>query len=390
LFDAGGVGYHQSCTLTLSVNGHDLTGDVLGGPVLCEQSNPSDCYKPIQANCLAIRSVNVTFGSATLTSSVSTLGLSVNCPDTSNCTIKNSQLTGKSREITITNTGSDDATGVVVNHDGLPKDTSVSTFGCATIAAGGGKCVITIKPGATASTNGNDKLCTTGVHVTADGGLSVLVDTYVLSYGCIYQGGFIYSVDDTTTNTGSIGGKTAAITDTYKDQNSLSDRTPDWGGYGTDIGSSLYDDNIQGANEGSANSAAIISALTTNSVSLSDYAAGLCSSWSVDASGAPSCTALNTCYTNWYLPAICELGPYNNSLCTSGSTNIQQQLFENTSIPSTTLGLLNPGFYWSSTESQSSPKINARTEYFKINSSAYTTRNKLTLNRIRCSRALTF
>ncbi len=47
--------YHQSCTLTLTLAGSGLKGDVLGGPILCEQSNPNQCYQPSRANSLAIR-----------------------------------------------------------------------------------------------------------------------------------------------------------------------------------------------------------------------------------------------------------------------------------------------------------------------------------------------
>lgn len=477
------LGYHQSCTLILTVTGSGLKGDVLGGPILCDQSNPNQCYQPSQANSLAIRltqappvqqytvtsssgsngavsqggtqtvnsgtsltftatpdpgygvnqwlvdanlvqsggstyqltnitanhTVSVTFDTVTLTPSVSTLGLSVNCPATSSspdCAKTNDALTGTPRQIKITNTGSPNATNVVVNTSGLPSDALVSPSSCGTIAANGGECVITVTPGATASSNTSSALCTTGVKpegsvsVTADGGLSASVETYVLSYGCIYQGGFIYSVDDTTANTGSIGGKTAAVTDTYPGQPTPSSvATPNWGAYGIDLGSSLYDNNPQGKNNGSANSAAIINALTTNyssppynggsPVPLPDYAAGLCSIMSVDAAGTPSCTAPSSCYTNWYLPAICELAPYDNTNCTSGSSNIQQQLFENTLIPRSTLGLVNASAYSSSTASSSVPALFSMGAYFDTDGFDQLLLGKNRRFGIRCSRALT-
>ncbi|KTD35219.1 NHL repeat protein [Legionella moravica] len=473
------LGYHQSCTLTLTVAGSGLNGDVFGGPILCDQNNSSQCYQPSQANSLAIRltqippvqqytvtssagsngsvspsgsqtvnpgtsliftatpdtnygvgqwlvdgapvqqggatyqltnitanhTVDVTFGTVTLTPSVSMLGLSVNCPAASmspDCAQKNNALTGTPRQITITNTGSGEATNVLVSSSGLPSDASVSPSSCATLAANGGQCVITVTPGAIASANASSALCTTGVQpegsvsVTADGGLSALVNVYVLSYGCIYQGGFIYSIDDTTTNTGSIGGKTAAVGDTYPGQTSVSLATPNWGGAGTSIGSALYETSSQGANNGSANSTAIISALTTNfssppyngasPVPLVNYAAGLCSLLSVNAAGATSCTSPNTCYTNWYLPAICEWGPLG-AICTSGSTNIQQQLYENVLIPSATLGLVSSGFYWSSTENSFNPLNTAWYQF--LGGSFRSTTNKGARIGIRCSRALT-
>lgn len=465
------LSYHQSCTLTLTIAGNDLKGDVQGGPVLCEQSNPNQCYQPGPTDQLAIRlmqtppvqqytvtssadsngsispdgsqtvnagasltftatpasgygvnqwlvdgtlvqtggatwqltniaanhTVNVTFGTVTLTPSTSTLGLSVNCPAAStslDCAQKNNALTGVARQITITNHGSADATNVAISSSGLPSDASVSPSSCGTVAANGGTCVITVTPGAIASSNASNVLCTAGVqpegsvNVTADGGPSTSVTTYILGYGCIYQGGFVYSVDDTTANTGSIAGKTAAITDTYPGQTVPSQTTPDWGGYGTDIGPALHADNVQGANDGSANSAAIISTLTPP-LALSDYAAGLCSTLSVDDAGAPSCTAPNVCYTNWYLPAICEIGPFSAiNICTAGSTNIQQQLFESVLNPAVTFGLVNTGYYWSSTEAASSSDFFAYYERFVSGGSS--TQNATVKNfrlGVRCSRA---
>lgn len=48
------LGYRQSCTLRLSINGSALKGDVVGGPVLCEQGNSNQCYQPSKGNQLHI------------------------------------------------------------------------------------------------------------------------------------------------------------------------------------------------------------------------------------------------------------------------------------------------------------------------------------------------
>ena len=48
------LGYQQSCTLTLSINGSALNGNVIGGPVVCQQGNPNQCYQPSAANSLHI------------------------------------------------------------------------------------------------------------------------------------------------------------------------------------------------------------------------------------------------------------------------------------------------------------------------------------------------
>ena len=44
-----------SCTLTLNVNGATLQGNVVGGPILCQQGNDLQCYQPNSANILRIR-----------------------------------------------------------------------------------------------------------------------------------------------------------------------------------------------------------------------------------------------------------------------------------------------------------------------------------------------
>ncbi|WP_298625924.1 hypothetical protein [uncultured Legionella sp.] len=95
------------------------------------------------SNISTNHTVKVNFDVATLTPSVSTLGLSVNCPTASvspDCAQKNNALTAAPRQITITNTGSVDATNVVVSSSGLSSDALVSPSSCGTIAANGGQC----------------------------------------------------------------------------------------------------------------------------------------------------------------------------------------------------------------------------------------------------------
>jgi hypothetical protein len=40
------LGYQQSCILYLSINGSDLTNNIMRGPVVCTQDNPNQCYQP--------------------------------------------------------------------------------------------------------------------------------------------------------------------------------------------------------------------------------------------------------------------------------------------------------------------------------------------------------
>lgn len=384
-----------TCILTLSINGSALPANyVSNGPVMCQENpngtpNPNQCYQPSLKDTLVITRTT-TPGATTLNTSIpspSILALSANNP------ILNPALTGNARHITITNTGINEATGLSITYPtwpgGTPATTASST--CSATLAAGDTCTITVTPGVNATSSCDTGVVPTPGTITVNAtnvATPVTSDVAVLSYGCIYQGGFIYSVDDTSINTGSIGGKTAAVTDSYPGSALPPVGIPDWGGLGTDIGSALYDTNPQGANNGSANSAAIISALTPPT-SLSDYAAGLCSSLSVNASGTALCTAPNTCYTNWYLPAICELTQFNVFLCIPGSTNIQQQLFENALIPGATLGIADPGDYWSSTEDSSDPQNIALGYYFSTSGGVLTIFTKDSRLGVRCSRALT-
>lgn len=54
------LGGKQSCTLSLSVSGANLDGDVVGGPVLCEQGNQLQCYQPGEGDSLKIQLIPTT------------------------------------------------------------------------------------------------------------------------------------------------------------------------------------------------------------------------------------------------------------------------------------------------------------------------------------------
>ena len=149
----------------------------------------------------------------------------------------------------------------------------------------------------------------------------------------------------------------------------------------------MWDSAIQGANDGSINSSATVSALTTNyssspctlgsPVALDDYAAGRCSQYTT-----PSDAGLI-----WYLPSICELSgasPSNN--CTAGTTSMLNQLWI---LSPAVGGFVNTGYYWSSTE-YAHPSLARLTAWCQRFSSGGSQNYvlKYYLLGVRCSRAL--
>ena len=66
-----------SCTLSLQVNGSQLTQPISNGPIVCEQGSTLQCYRPAQANLLAITQA-AAINAATLTVTSSPLTLTAN------------------------------------------------------------------------------------------------------------------------------------------------------------------------------------------------------------------------------------------------------------------------------------------------------------------------
>ena len=416
--------YLQSCTLSLEVSGSALTSDVIGGPVLCDHGNHLECYQPSLNYSLAVH-----FEHYTLMPSVSTLALSINSP------LVNAALTGNPRQITIENTGSVNATNVSVNTSGLPLGTSISSNTCTGTLDAGASCIITVTPGAVASSDLSSSACTTAgtqpvagtITISADGGLSSQVNAYVLGYGCQYQGGFIYSVDDTTPNTGSIGGKVASLIDLARPSLHASSPVASiiWGSngngsVGADVnytailgtdetsttlapsptipaypGGTPAFTHCNGSSDGSCNSSNILSYYNANRVAggsaptpLTDYAAGLC-------------TATINNYSDWYLPSICEMDTvFGTVTCPAGTqswvVNLSFLIGDPVSLtPSTSCSPPSgtsclAGYYWSSTEYSFGPALSEWFEYFATSGGSYQgSSNKAGLQGVRCSRALT-
>ena len=119
-------------------------------------------------------------------------------------------------------------------------------------------------------------------------------------------------------------------------------------------------------------------ALTAPSTPLSDYAAGICSSYN------------DGVFTDWYLPAICELGVFDVTVggtdagCGSNIDNIQINLFNLGFLA----GLLT---YWSSTEWEGSSGYFAWIQIFDgISAGSQYTQQKNSKDAVRCVRAFDY
>ncbi|STY12530.1 NHL repeat protein [Legionella pneumophila] len=432
-----------SCTLTLNVNGATLQGNVVGGPILCQQGNDLQCYQPSSANILRIRlteqppvqqftvtpsagangsispatpqvvnagssltftatpntgfgvnqwlldgnvvqnggttfqlnniqanhTVEVTFNQTTLSPLTQNLALSIasSFPDS------DPALVGNPRIIRIENTGSIPANNVQVSTSGFPAGTSITSNTCTGTLNAGATCDITIEPGGTASPDNTANACTTApgtepvptiVTVSADNAPSTDINVLVLGYGCIYQGGFLFSVDDATLNTGSIAGKVAALSD-----QSTGTR---WGPAGLVGGISETSmpgpDSCDGKSDGECNTARIIAASLTPPV-----AAQLCEDL---ADGG---------FTDWFMPAICELGRFVSLGSDAGCGTTNPNLY--TTLHTNNLGGFAIDVYWSSTELSGDPTGFAWRQNFS-NGFQFGV-DKVVNLRVRCVRAFT-
>ncbi|WP_081629988.1 DUF1566 domain-containing protein [Thiomonas sp. FB-6] len=331
--------------------------------------------------------------STTLAASVSTLALST--AGLTEYGIAGTPASGLSRSITITNTGAVTASALtVVPAAALPSGTAMTTT-CGSLLAAGASCTVSFTPGATATSDGTNP-CTAGtapvpaaVSVSGSNTNTVSTDVVVLGYGCIDQGGYVYAFDDTTPASASVGGKVLTTSDQSTGirwaANGSSGVAND-AIYGiTEVSTSSSPDPTAGQVAGqSACNGATDGACDTNNlylyyqndatnapIPLSQYAAG-------------ACKATIGGYSDWYLPAVCEMG-YGNPACgSSGAPTLQNAQSDLVDAS----GLSLSGFYWSSTEYSANPQAIAWLQYFATGGgSAQFSATKSNLLSVRCSRA---
>ncbi|WP_171914210.1 hypothetical protein [Paraburkholderia xenovorans] len=298
----------------------------------------------------------------------------------------NPALTGNVRSFLVSNTSSNLATNVAATAPTpMPSGTTIMTT-CAGSLPPGGTCTVTITPGSTpTAAPGDTNPVPAAITVSGSNTNNVQVAISVLTYGSVYQGGYVFAVDDTTLSTGSISGKVAALTDSAAAYpNGIiwsSSGTPGATSYSSIPGITETSTSAAGCNgktDGACNTAAIVtnysSPATTPSINLSYYAAGLCK-------------ATINGFSDWYLPSLCEMG-YSSGTCGTSSApllqNIQSSLVDSDVVTNIS------GYYWSSTELSFLP---ANIAWFQIfaqgGGSAQGDIDKSTPLGVRCARAIT-
>ncbi|RFF26813.1 DUF1566 domain-containing protein, partial [Wenzhouxiangella sp. 15181] len=340
-----------------AVNQWRLDGD------LVQTGGTSYQLNNIQAN----HAVQVTFGQTTLSPLTQNLALSVNAPGA------DPALIGNARIIRIENTGVMPASNVQVGTSGFPAGTSITSNACTGTLNVGDACDITVTPGGSASPDVAANACTTApgtepvpttVSVTADNAPSTNINVLILGYGCIYQGGFLFAVDDSTPNTTSIGGKVAALSD-----QSTGVR---WGPLemvgGISETSTAAPDACNGSGDGQCNTSRTIAAGLVPPV-----AAQLCE----DSSDGG--------FTDWYLPAICEAGRFVGLGTDAGCGVTNPNLY--TTLHVNSLGGFANDSYWSSTEFSANPQLSVWSQNFSGGTQLAI--DKTLAVRGRCARAFT-
>ncbi|STX29826.1 transmembrane protein [Legionella beliardensis] len=339
----------------------------------CKVTNPSGTIG--EAN---VRNVGITCTTNTTALTMSVNKLALSAAGIIEYGINGAPNSGLARIITIENTGNLPATNFTVNLPAWPEGTT-STTTCENILTAGDHCIITIIPGNTATSDGTNP-CSSGtspipgiIRVTADNASAISSEVVVLNYGCIYQGGYVYAFDDSTADTQSVGGKVVTLADQAPPHpngviwsSNGNGNTPDDAAYDSifgvsnrstpsapipNIGQVAGQNACNGSQDGACNTDNIYLFYQNNAkgapIDPAYYAAAYCKQTIND-------------YSDWYLPAMCEMG-YGDAICGTSSTptlqNIQSSLVDNGLI-----SLL--GYYWSSTQTTHGPQYSAWYQYF--------------------------
>lgn len=277
---------------------------------------------------------------------------------------------GTPRILIVTNTGQNSTSSLnFTANPALPTGTVQATT-CSASLAPGSSCTVTITPGSTASASASAGTAAVPSTLTIGGSNTNSLDAniYVLTYGSIYQAGYIFSIDDSTSALSNIGGKVLALSDQSASSQWSATRNNVPGITETDATP------CDGAYDGSCNTNQIVAYYSALSTPYSNYAAGLCKS------------TING-YGDWFLPSLCEMNKtqsFAQPICSASSQDIQSKLVDTGIVPLTS-------YYWSSTESSGNPTDVAWTSYFASSGGgSIIGAHKTNISAsVRCARAMT-
>lgn len=332
----------SSCVLSVQIIGSQLNSPITDGPMVCPQGSPNQCYRPGAASILRITQAPPT-ATAAITVAGTPLTLTIGDPA--------GQLTINNISMQLT------ATNITSNFMGTALDGNVTETGntCANVPPGG-SCTLTYTPGSMIVPQTNFTIQGTNTNVltaaiaiqsgstltaiwpvsgTASGGVGFyLTGTGLTGATDVTFGGSAatsVNVLNSTTVTGVTPARAAGVVDvvistpaggatltngyTYEStavgQDSNGGRIACLGG-GTNnlIADTIFragmpwgPDGLIGASsntDGALNTSVIVAVPGT-------YAAKVCNDYEVDSLGRTPCEAGNTCYNDWFMPAIDQL-----------------------------------------------------------------------------------
>lgn len=354
----------------------------------------------------------------TISSSVSNLNISVNDP------ALNPALIGSPRVITITNTGGFAAENLSLNVNSLPTGSTFQST-CGSTLVPSATCAITLTPGSSPSAAAGDLAPNPiTIELTGANTNTLTLIASVLTYGSVVQGGYLFSVDDTTPDSGSIGGKVTALADQSSaviwasngsnavsadlipgidETSTTSSGSPAYASAQVNFNSTYSNEMVfpfppsgsfaacNGGTDGTCNSNNVLSlynsyvtnfglggspySLSSGPTAAVQYAAGLC-------------TATISGFSDWHLPAICEMG-FDELGAGTGCGTSASPLLQNIQSNLVANGIVGlSGFYWSSTQYSASPISDALFKSFDLNNALQFNSNKGSTLAVRCTRAL--
>lgn len=196
-------------------------------------------------------------------------------------------VSGRPRHFLVTNVGGLDALNLLVTAGTALPTGSGFTTDCAATLAPGASCTLTVTPGADPSAAPGDTAPQPAeLRIAGSNTNTLALPFQVLDFGSVYQGGYVFDIDDGTPGSAGVGGKVLAL-------DNASATMVRW------LNMAIVSTPLSlGNTDGAANTATIVQMYGTppSSAPEHQYAAWACSN-STEAG-----------YVDWYLPAICEMG----------------------------------------------------------------------------------